>query len=352
VPPDGAPPAKPPPPPDRVAVSDDGFVKVDGLLQGWIFVEHQNGLTQRRDTASTVRVRRAEIKLSGEIVPKRVGYGFMADMAKAFKWGSAQVPVTPEQTPPATVTVPTQPTDNSILQDFYVTYLSDYADVSLGQFKIPVSYEGFNTSSKLVMPERALIARTYGDRRDLGLKVEKKFDAFGYVVGVYDGEGLNRLDSNNQKNLALRLEAYPVDGLLVGAVGYLAVGERQDADVFTQDRAEADLRYEGNGLLLQAEYIHGWDKPVAAARTQGHGFYAALGYTLFDVVQPVVRVGFLDRNTKAAPTRDSDEVWAYEAALNYYVKQHNMKLQASLSRFDGAKTAPDKQGILAAQVLF
>ena len=42
----------------------------------------------------------------------------------------------------------------------------------------------------------------------------------------------------------------------------------------------------------------------------------------------------------------------YEAGLNYYVKKHNMKLQASYSRFDWKEAAPDTQGILAAQVAF
>jgi hypothetical protein len=346
------PPAEPPPPRDRVAVDGDGFVKWGALLQGWIFVEHQHGLTEQRNTASTARVRRAELKMSGEIVPKVVGYGVMVDPAKAFRWGSAQAPVAPQQDPPATVTVPTAPADNSILQDFYITYLNDYAEVSLGQFKIPVSWEGFNSSSKLTMPERALVARTYGDRRDLGLRAEKKFDSFGYVAGVYNGEGLNRLDSNNQKDVTLRLEAYPTDGLMIGAVGYLAVGERQAPDVFTKDRAEADLRFERKGVLLQAEYIHFWDKPAGAERTEGHGSYAMLGYTFADVVQPVVRVGFLDKDIDAAATLANDEVWVYEAGLNYYVKQNNMKLQASLSRFDWHEASPDTQGIFAAQVAF
>lgn len=340
----------PPPPPDKLAVNDDGFLKLSALLQGWIFLEHQNGLTQERNTVSTVRIRRAELKLSGEILPKLVGYGVMIDPAKAFKWGSTEAPVVSNETTIGTVTVPRAPTDNSILQDFYVTLLTDYAEVSLGQFKIPLSWEGYNSSSKLIMPERALVSKTYGDRRDLGVRVEKKFDCFGYVAGVYNGDGLNRIDSNNQKDAALRLEVYPVEGLTFGAVGYVAVGEREDADVLTKDRAEADLRLDLEGLLLQAEYLHGWDMPAGADRTKGHGFYGALGYTLADLVQPVVRLGFLDKDRDEAATSSSDEVWSYEFGLNYYVKKHNMKLQASVSRFDWAEAPVDTQGIVAAQV--
>ena len=132
----------------------------------------------------------------------------------------------------------------------------------------------------------------------------------------------------------------------------MGVGERQDSDVFTKDRAEADLRFEREGVLLQAEYIRFWDKPAGADRTEGHGSYGMLGYTFADVVQPVVRVGFLDKDLDAAATAANEEVWSLEAGLNYYVKTHNMKLQASFSRFDWAEAAADKQGIFAAQVAF
>ena len=72
----------------------------------------------------------------------------------------------------------------SILQDVQLTYMTDYADISIGQFKIPVSLEGAGSASKLLFPERALISRAFGDKRDLGLKVEKKFEYFSYLVGI------------------------------------------------------------------------------------------------------------------------------------------------------------------------
>lgn len=248
--------------------------------------------------------------------------------------------------------------NTSILQDVQLTYMTDYADVSIGQFKIPVSLEGSGSASKLIFPERALISRLYGDKRDLGFKVEKKFDKFGYLFGVYNGQGQNNLDSNDQKDLALRLEVYPVKGLTVAGVGYTSVGDDHLAG--TKRRIEGDVKFEQSGILVQAEGIMGWDRKANdQPMWRGQGFYLAAGYTFFEKLQPLVRVGRIDPHVDndehgAAKIDADDEIAEYEACINYYLKQHDAKLQLSASFFDPeqrvSKTTFD--AILAAQVAF
>src|SRR6478609_4812144 len=115
----------------------------------------------------------------------------------------------------------------TILQDYMVSFMSDYADLTVGQFKIPVSYEGYNSASKILFPERSVVSRRFGDQRDLGIKIDKKIGKnFYYQVAVFNGEGQNKLDTNKQKDLALRLEAYPIDGLMIAGAGYTRVGQR------------------------------------------------------------------------------------------------------------------------------
>jgi hypothetical protein len=336
-----------PPEPKRVSVGKQGFFQPSALLQGWIWIRRSD------EWDTTFRVRRAELKVKGEIVPDLLAYSVMIDPAKLLSFETEDVPVENQQPPPAgpdeveTVPVPQPPGDTSILQDFYVTLLTEYADVSIGQFKIPVSYEGFNSSSKLLLPERAAVSRAFGDRRDLGIRAEKQFEYFGYVAGVFNGEGPNRLDSNDQKDLALRLEAYPMDGLVLGVVGYASVGERDTEDT-TKDRLEGDVKVEIADAIVQAEYIHAWNG-AEGARTQGHGVYAAVGYTFLDRVQPLVRVGFLNL--------DFDEQgydMIYELGANYFIEGHEAKLQASYSLTDPTGVAGDVSHavILSAQVAF
>jgi hypothetical protein len=331
---------------DRIAVGEEGFMQPGALFQGWYFYSHQN-----KTTTNTFRIRRAELTIKGEIAPKLVAYKLMIDTAKLLKFNSGSVPVVDATgapvAPAQSVTIPTPPDDTSILQDVAITFLSDYVDVSIGQFKIPVSYEGFNSSSKLLLPERALVSRQYGDRRDIGLKLEKKFDQFGYTLELVNGNGPNRLDQNNQKELGLRLEAYPIKGITAAAVGYTTLGERDDPT--TKDRIEGDVRLELSNALLMVEYIRGWDG-AKGARVRGHGVYGAAGYTFFDRLQPLVRIGHLDTNVYVADTETNH----YEFGFNYYLRKQLVKLQGNFGVFDPtASGAKSRQELtIAAQLSF
>jgi phosphate-selective porin OprO and OprP len=328
-------------PPQALAVGKgEGLFQPGALLQFWTTYSHQS---ETPDTFA-FRLRRAELKIKGEIVPKRVSYNVMLDAAKYPKFRSVDVT---DEVSGATIAV-TQPdgSDQSMLQDFTITFLSDYADVSLGQFKIPVSLEGLTSSSKLLFPERADVARAFGDKRDLGIKVEKALgDHFYYYAGVFNGTGINTAEVDNDKNAGLRLELYPIKSLTIGLVGFATVGARDNR---TTDRIEGDLRYDAGGFIAQAEYIRAWDANGGGA-TEGHGTYLALGYTL-DKFQPVARVGFLDANVD---TPDNSAT-KYEAGLNYFIQGQEARL-ALAAAFTDAEDAdvPLKTDVtFAAQVSF
>jgi hypothetical protein len=359
--------AKKPEPSDRVTVSKNGYFQPSLNLQVWAGGTHI-ATNPDDEWQSSLRVRRAEIRAKGEIIPKTIGYMVMFDVARLLDFTNKNVDVKDaDGATVGTATVSQPPTNvrgsalmsgsnTSILQDVALTWTNDFADVSIGQFKIPVSLEGAGSASKLYFPERALVSRLYGDRRDLGLKADKKFDMFGYTLGVYNGEGQNKLDSNDQKDVALRLEVYPVKGLTIAGVGYVAVGDRDLPG--TKDRVEGDVKYEANDILLQAEYIRGWDK-TAATRLNGRGFYVLAGYTFFDKLQPVVRIGSVDpdkdNDEHGATAPDPlDEITAYEFGANYYFKSHDAKLQLAGSFFDPeqANQLTRFELILAAQVAF
>jgi hypothetical protein len=321
----------------------------------WFVLDHQD-VEGGPNYQSRFRARRAELRVKGEIVPKVVGYNVMIDPAKLLNFTDATVPVEnqePAPTVPGEVTIRVPPNDTSILQDAFLTAMSDYVDVSFGQFKNLVSWEGYNSASKIIMPERSLVSRTFGDRRDLGIKAEKKFDRFMYAVGLFGGQGPNQPDTNNQKNAVVRAELYPIDGTMIAGLAYVAIGERDAPG--TDDRAEVDLRLELANVLFQGEYIRGWDMNNAGTeRAEGQGAYGAVGYTFFERLQPIVRIGFLDPDLDNA---DNHTV-SYEFGVNYFVQQNEMKLQLSYSLFDNSQDYMDSNGenltevILNAQVGF
>jgi Phosphate-selective porin O and P len=361
-------PTKPPPDtaPSELTVSKTGFFQPSANLQLWATASHlANDATPNESWTNMLRIRRAELKIKGEIVRKTFGYMVMFDPSRLLEFSNKTIPVTGEAPAPATagsvsVAQPTAGGASSILQDVALSYLSDYADVSIGQFKIPVSLEGSGSAAKLYFPERALISRKYGDRRDLGVKAEKKFAKLGYTLGLYNGEGQNKLDSNDQKDLSLRLEAYPIKDVTLAIVGYTGLTERSEAG--TKDRVEGDVKLEKNDFLLQAEYIRGWDMtgtPAAHKRIQGQGFYVLAGYTCFEKLQPVVRVGSLDPEIGhdehgATAVDPNDETTTYELGANYYFKGNDAKLQLAGSFFDPEQRSQHTRFdlTLAAQLAF
>ena len=323
----------------------------------WFVLDHQD--VAGPNYQSRFRARRAELRVKGEIIPKLVGYNVMIDPAKLLNFTDATVPIENQDPPPTDpnnpeqVTIRVPPADTSILQDAFLTVMSEYVDVSFGQFKNLVSWEGYNSASKIILPERSLVSRTYGDHRDLSIKAEKKFDRFMYAVGLFGGQGPNQPDTNNQKNAVVRAELYPIDGAMIGGLAYVAIGERDAPG--TDDRAEADLRLELANVLFQAEYIRGWDMNNAGTeRTEGQGAYGALGYTFFERLQPVVRIGFLDPDVDTSDNHTT----VYELGVNYFIQQHEMKLQLSYSLFDNSQDYMNSDGknltelILNAQVGF
>jgi hypothetical protein len=342
--------------PKKLAVGKEtpgAFFTPGLLLQGWYVqdfgssLKDANGDTTTLTTLSTFRLRRAEISANGELIPKFMKYRVMFDPARVRDTLNRTTAAAPGGT--GTVVVSTPASSLSPLQDFYITFQSEYADVSLGQFKIPVSWEGVNSSSKLLLPERAFTSTVFGDKRDLGIRVEKTFEKFGYMAGVFNGAGQNNFDNNVQKDLALRLEVYPIKGMTIAGVTYDSVGYRKRAG--TKDRWEADFRYETGPFLVQAEYIRAQDITASGAtacknvvgKCTGQGAYGALAYTIKDLgtgnwkgnLQPVVRVGFydpdVDNEVDAMNLAENSRV-DYEVGLNYYLRNNEVKIQASYDR--------------------
>jgi hypothetical protein len=377
------PPAAKPPEdtPRKIAVGKDSegaFLTLGLLLQGWFiddFTTSQDaaGNDTTVSTLSTFRVRRAEVVASGEMIPKFLKYRLMFDPARVRDTLNTAIAVDAGGMP---VTVSTPVSALSTLQDLYLTFQSEFADVSIGQFKIPVSWEGLNSSAKIILPERAFTSNFFGDKRDIGLKVEKAFEKWSYMAGIHNGAALNNFDNNNQKDLSLRLEVYPIKGMMIGGMVYDSVGYRARAG--TKDRWEGDFRYETGPFLVQAEYIRAVDVKAsggtsctnAAGKCTAHGGYAALGYTVKDLgagnwkgnLQPVVRIGFYDNDVDNSATDATQaaeiERMDYEVGANYYLRNHEMKLQASYDRqqFKNPSTVTTRPAvneiIFAAQVWF
>jgi hypothetical protein len=332
-------------PPRELRVGAEGLFRPSLLLQSWYVLDRfaPSGCVADEcvTTTSTFRVRRAELIAAGAIIPRLLEYKFSFDVARLLEFKDVAVAVANQSPPPSdpahpeTVTVPEPTRFSSVLQDVFLTVSFSIAEITAGQFRIPVSYEGSRSSSQTLFPERAVVSRFYGDRRDMGVRVAKNFTAFSYVLALMNGSGQNLLDDNNAKDASIRLEAYPIEGMTLAAVAYSTIGLR--AAPGAKDRWEADFRFARGPVLVLSEFIRGRDR-TAGGVVDSYGFYVAGGYAFFDgKLQPIARVGHLDPHMGVHPdpavALDQVEDTTLEAGLNYYLLGNEAKLQLALGWF-------------------
>jgi hypothetical protein len=315
-----------------------GSLKLGGLLQA-IFT---SGTPSAR---STFRLRRAELKLSGEL-GKRVGWTVMFDAAKSLGTSPTYVTVDGQKVIAQESVNPA----SQMLQDASVTVRLSRAFVAeVGQMRVPLGLAGTLSAAKLEFVERPMYAAdkarggTLGDARDIGAAVRgtvaRRVDV---VAGVFNGSGesQNAADRNGEKAVAARVVVRDlgVTGLQVGASG--VYGGPPTGDFARRDRVGGEVQYVRRALTLRSEYVTGVDGRVRRA-----GYYGHAGYRVRRGVELVGRADVFDpdvaREGAAATARARDLLGGVNVAL----AGANAALQLDVGRrsYAGAVTPTARQ---------
>jgi hypothetical protein len=157
----------------------------------------------------------------------------------------------------------------------------DFLRVKAGQFARPFTFEnpldpisqGFMAYSQNVTNLAGFVDRTgeqASDGRDIGVQLQGDFlktakgrNLLHYEVGMFNGQGINTRDADNNKDLIGGLWVMPVEGLRIGAFGW--TGSR--AGVGEKNRYAISGEYAKNDWTFRSEYIH----------SQGYGKDVSLG---------------------------------------------------------------------------
>ena len=166
----------------------------------------------------------------------------------------------------------------------------EFFKVKIGQFKNPFTFEnpmnpidqGFmgyaqNVSKLAGFSDRAGEHSSNG--RDIGLQFQGDFlknsngrNLLHYQIGVFNGQGINTKDVDNQKNIIGGVWVMPVKGLRIGAFGWEGSYSRKGSWTDEQGKTHKGLRklpqhryafsaeYKANDWTLRSEYIHSTGK--------------------------------------------------------------------------------------------
>ncbi len=251
------------------------------------------------------------------------------------------------------------------LLDAYVDYMAgDYLKFTAGQFKIPFSRENLISSRYLATINRsqiveALVARSkdiIGNQngRDIGIGAGGDFlmlnDTyfFEYAIAVLNGQGIDTMDLNDQKDFDGRLLIHPIRGLSLGGDYYSGryALSNVTGSSYERTRVGAELAYVHDPVSVEAEFIRGRDgyrsgSGRALVRRQGwyvQGTYFMLQHHLqwvlkYDTYNPDIKTG--------------DTSTIYTIGMNwYFTTMTRLQIDYEIRNVRGA---PQESNLLAAQ---
>jgi hypothetical protein len=268
-------------------------IKWNVLLQGWLVND-----TTREDSEPNFRIRRAELKASGTL-GDNLQYFAMIDAAKGPAVGTAA------------------DKDNKILNDLGIVYIPmPGLEFTMGQFKTRTTAEGLASSSELPLPERSLIGRTFGDKREPGAMVAYKGEGFKTALMVSNGQATNVDDIDGKKDLSLRADFDVLEGLSLGAFTLASNFSFEDLGRFG-----VNLDYKFSDFQLRHEFVY--QTATGDVKSYGHMTDLAMNGEEWS---PVLRFEYLK------PNMDQDlSAKAYTAGINYYLQGKKSKIQAAVS---------------------
>ncbi len=221
--------------------------------------------------------------------------------------------------------IETSPTKNKYpyFLDAFVTYSRfNWARVSVGQFKSPMSLELNTSCSKLHTINRSkVVSELASPDRDLGVMITGGGDTslVKYAVGFMNGTGkiteTNLKDNNKNKDIIARLVINPVQFLSIGGSFKYGISSEDGKDPKdTKSILGGELQLKFNNFLLQSEYLYGkfegsyttgggcgGDLVTHTGSVTKSGFFAQAMYMTPWNFQPIIKFESFD------PDLDKDE---------------------------------------------
>jgi len=209
------------------------------------------------------------------------------------------------------------------------------ASLRVGQFKVPFSLESTTSSADIETINRSqpVLKLSPGQDigasgRDIGAVVFGKTSILEYAVGLFNGAGINKADTNEQKDWAGRIVVHPASFLAFGASVYDGkYSPSTNVQAEKRDRAGLEMAVLTGPVSLKGEYIRASDGSILK-----EGWYLQGGYFLMPKkLQGVIKVDSFNPDTSA----DSSRVGQWTFGLNWLLADRT-KLMVNLEVYKDA----------------
>jgi len=191
----------------------------------------------------------------------------------------------------------------------------------IGQYYVPVSTENNTSDAEMDTILRSQVvsalapSRDIGSQgRDIGAMFMGRYSIAEYYFGVFNGAGINKLDTNKAKDLGGRLILHPLINLAIGGSFYKGRHNPiQNGPDVTRDRLGLEAAWELGGFSLKGEFISAKDD-----LTSKSGWYLQGGYfVLPKKLQAILKWDAYDQDRDAT----ADRTDLLTLGVNWFLKE-------------------------------
>jgi hypothetical protein len=312
-----------------IIASDDGnwSMKVGAHVQVRLTYERlEVGDPKDKIAFSLPRLR---VQLNGTALTKDLGYNLL------LSWDNGGIPA---------------------LRDAFFDYrVHDQVRIRAGQGRKPFDREELTPDSKLEFAERSIVARAFGQGRDLGVTVHNGYDkspVFEYALGLFNGTSEKTVftiddekDTLSGTNVPTRfhpalvaragynhgnIKGYSEADLEGGKLRFAAaagtrVNFNADNDSTSGLAANVDMMLKAHGVSVTGAVFFAWASSGKFADQEygGAGFRGQVGYTIAKLVQPAFRYA------RVMPKGDANDTQELLGTVNFYPYGQDFSVQAN-----------------------
>lgn len=306
----------------------NGKAKFDAILQVWFvndtsLTNQTNGSGQVNNTKLNMFVRRAAFQFSGELT-EETHWNLVADPANANTTGNS-----------------------SILQEVEIEQeLFNHWALTVGQMKQITLAESLESDATLVLPERSMVARTWGENWGQGAMLTYKKNAWKVAAQFTNdrnivGDNLSGTSSNesavfannhnpnspNSKDLTVRADLKATEMFSAGVFSYFPATSWAVAGAYGGNIKMMPIE----DLVLRVEGVRGW--VYGSDGTLARNGWAADAAYQYGNWQPVIRYEMQQQNTPGTTNIEGVVTGtAFTLGLNYYMKNHYSKIQLGYTK--------------------
>jgi hypothetical protein len=279
----------------EIHLGESTTLKPTALLQVW-------GIGNQLDSSKNenIRIRRAEIKVTGNIATDSLRYFVMVDPSRLI-------------VPAGAKSMPTI----AMIQDIGFGFkIIPQLELIVGQYKTPTTAEGLDSSSQLPLPERSYVGRTLGDKREVGAGLVYKETYWTTALMLSNGATFGRT-SGAFHDVDARVDLRPTAQLGVGAFATLG----NDFNYASKGRYGLNARYKLGKAKFRTEFAHAMDFGKTS-----DGMDNEIEWDFTENMETVVRYEFYIPNFGSKALSQAETI-----GMNYYLRNWNSKLQLSAS---------------------